>query len=393
MKNVPKGFRIGTAGAGFRRPGRDDIGLIVSNQPAVATGVFTTNAFRAAPVLIAQETLRRSPMVLGVLVNSGQANACTGKEGLRNCRATLEMVGRAASLDPDMLLPMSTGVIGDQLKMDLWENAVPALVASLGSRDAEAFTRAMMTTDAFPKFVEHSVTLSGGVVRLAGMAKGAGMICPNMATMLSVVLCDACVSVNAWQDMFRIAVARTFNRVTVDGDTSTNDTVYGLANGASGVKAVGADAALLEEALEDVLGGLAYMLVRDGEGATKVMHIHVTGAADMEDAEKVARTVGHSQLVKTAMYGRDANWGRIVAAIGRSGARFRAEEVQVRLCGVELFRDGQPLPGNHDANLVEPLKERDIKVEIRLGNGEGEYMLLASDLSHDYVTCNADYRT
>lgn len=393
MKNIPKGFRLGTAGAGFRRPGRDDLGLIVSDQPAVAAGVFTTNEFKAAPVQIAQETLRRSPMVQGVLVNSGQANACTGEEGVRNCRATLEMVGSAAGVDPWTLLPMSTGVIGDQLKMDLWEKAVPALVGSLGGKDAETFTRAMMTTDAFPKFVERSVPLSGGVVRLVGMAKGAGMICPNMATMLSVVLCDARVSVNAWQDMFRIAVARTFNRVTVDGDTSTNDTVFGLANGASGVDAVGADAALLEEALEDVLGGLAYMLVQDGEGATKVLHIHVTGAVDAADAEKVARTVGHSQLVKTAMYGRDANWGRIVAAVGRSGARFRGDDVQVRLCGVELFRDGQPIPGNHDAKLAEPLKQRDLEVEIRLGAGEGEYSLLASDLSHDYVTCNADYRT
>ncbi len=393
MKNIPKGFRLGTAGAGFRRPGRDDLGLIISDQPAVAAGVFTTNAFKAAPVQIAQETLRRGPMVQGVLVNSGQANACTGEEGLRNCRATLDMVGRAAGVDPWALLPMSTGVIGDQLKMDLWEKAVPALVNSLGGRDAETFTRAMMTTDAFPKFVERSVTLSGGMVRLVGMAKGAGMICPNMATMLSVVLCDARVSVNAWQDMFRIAVARTFNRVTVDGDTSTNDTVLGLANGASGVDALGADAALLEETLEAVLGGLAYMLVQDGEGATKVLHIRVIGAADVADAEKVARTVGHSQLVKTAMYGRDANWGRIVAAVGRSGARFRSDDVQVRLCGVELFRDGRPVPGNHDAKLAEPLKQRDLDVEIRLGTGEGEYTLLASDLSHDYVTCNADYRT
>ncbi len=381
MKNIPKGFRLGTAGAGFRRPGRDDLGLIISDQPAVAAGVFTTNAFKAAPVQIAQETLRRGPMVQGVLVNSGQANACTGEEGLRNCRATLDMVGRAAGVDPWALLPMSTGVIGDQLKMDLWEKAVPALVNSLGGRDAETFTRAMMTTDAFPKFVERSVTLSGGMVRLVGMAKGAGMICPNMATMLSVVLCDARVSVNAWQDMFRIAVARTFNRVTVDGDTSTNDTVLGLANGASGVDALGADAALLEETLEA------------GEGATKVLHIRVIGAADVADAEKVARTVGHSQLVKTAMYGRDANWGRIVAAVGRSGARFRSDDVQVRLCGVELFRDGRPVPGNHDAKLAEPLKQRDLDVEIRLGTGEGEYTLLASDLSHDYVTCNADYRT
>ena len=390
---LPKGYRIGAAAAGFRRPGRDDLGLLVSEFPAAVAGVFTTNEFKAAPVLVCQRILAAGGPVRAVLVNSGQANACTGDEGLRNCRATLELVGQLAGLGADEILPMSTGVIGDQLKMDLWHRAAPGLVKSLGFKDAEGFTRAMMTTDAFPKFVEREVSLSGGVVRLSGMAKGAGMICPNMATMLSVVLCDAQVEGQAWKELFKQAVDKTFNRVTVDGDTSTNDTLLGFANGGSGVKASGADMVLLGEALTDVLGQLAYMLVQDGEGATKVMHIKVRGAVDAGDAEKVARTVGHSQLVKTAMYGRDANWGRIVAAVGRSNARFRAQDVRVSLCGVELFRDGQPVPGNHDAALAEPLKGRDIEVRIDLGAGQGEYTLLASDLSHDYVSCNAEYRS
>lgn len=393
---LPKGFRIGTAGAGFRRPDRDDLGLVVSDYAAVVAGVFTTNEFKAAPVLVCQRILAAAgsqPKVRAVLVNSGQANACTGDEGMRNCEATLAMVADAAGLGTDEILPMSTGVIGNQLKMDLWERAVPHLVKSLGSGEAETFTRAMMTTDAFPKFVEHEVALEGGTVRLAGMAKGAGMICPNMATMLSVVLCDAQVEAAAWQKLFKDGVEATFNRVTVDGDTSTNDTVLGLANGGSGVCATAADMQKLGEALTDVLGQLSYMLVQDGEGATKVMHIKVSGAFDAADAEKVARTVGHSQLVKTAMYGRDANWGRIVAAVGRSGAKFRANDVQVSLCGVVLFRDGQPLPGNHDVALAEPLKGRDIEVCIALGAGQGSYDLRASDLSHDYVSCNAEYRT
>lgn len=391
--SLPKGFRIGTAGAGFRRPGRDDLGLVLSDHATEVAGVFTTNEFKAAPVLVCQRTLAAGGPVRAVLVNSGQANACTGDEGLRNCEATRALVAQAAGLAPEEILPMSTGVIGNQLRMDLWERAVPGLVKNLGIGDAESFTRAMMTTDAFPKFVEREVTLSDGTVRLSGMAKGAGMICPNMATMLSVVLCDARVDGKAWQKLFKDGVAATFNRVTVDGDTSTNDTVLGLANGGSGVQATEADMGLLGAALTDVLGQLAYMLVQDGEGATKVMHIRVTGAADADDAEKVARTVGHSQLVKTAMYGRDANWGRIVAAVGRSGAKFRAQDVRVSLCGVELFRDGQPLPGNHDAALAEPLKGRDIEVRIALGAGKGSYDLLASDLSHDYVSCNAEYRT
>ena len=393
MSTLPKGFSIGTAGAAFRRPDRDDLGLIISDIPAVAAGVFTTNAFKAAPVLVCQERLSESPLVRGILVNSGQANACTGIEGVMNCRKTLDMVGEAAHVPGRDLLPLSTGVIGAQLMLDRFQRAIPALVGSLGSKDEEAFTRAMMTTDAFPKFTTREITLSGGTVRLSGMAKGAGMICPNMATMLSVVLCDAQVEPEAWQRMFRSCVGKTFNRVTVDGDTSTNDTVLGLANGGSGVTATKEDMHILSRALEDVLGRMAYMLVQDGEGATKVLHIQVCGAKDVPDAEKIARTVGHSQLVKTAMYGRDANWGRIVAAVGRSGAHVEPEKVRVALCGVELFRNGQPVPGDHDAATKSYLAKRDITIEIDMGLGHGEYVLLASDLSHDYVTCNADYRT
>ncbi len=238
------------------------------------------------------------------------------------------------------------------------------------------------------------MALSGGEVRLAGMAKGAGMICPNLATMLAVMLCDAGVASGPWRAMFRRAVDRTFNRVTVDGDTSTTDTIYALANGASGVKAENEkDLALLEEAVTKILGEVAYMLVQDGEGATKVIHIRVAGARDDADAEKVARTVGHSQLVKTAMYGKDANWGRIVAAVGRSGAAFRPEEVSVSLCGVEIFRKGQPTAGNHDAALKKPMEQRDLAMDITLGAGPGTYTLLASDLTHEYVSVNADYRS
>lgn len=393
---LPQGFRIGTAAAGFRKPGRDDVGLIVSDAPATLAAVFTTNVFKAAPVLVCREILDCGRPVRAVLVNTGQANACMGDEGLRRCRATVAFVATATGLHEADILPMSTGVIGAHLKLDLWQEAVPPLVANLGLGTVESFARSMMTTDAFPKFVERELALSGGTVRLVGMAKGAGMICPNMATMLAVVLCDAVVDKDLWQNMFAVAIESTFNRVSVDGDTSTNDTVLGLANGASGVTISDNDAISLATALEDVLGQLAYMLVQDGEGATKVIHIKVTGAADAMDAEKVARTVGHSQLVKTAMYGRDANWGRIVAAVGRSGARFDPQRVRVGICGVEIFCDGQPT-GNHDEALRGPLSGRDITVDIELGTdksgGNGAYTLLASDLTHEYVTCNAAYRT
>lgn len=334
------------------------------------------------------------PAARAVVINSGQANACTGDEGMWNCRTTQELVAGALGLEASDVLPASTGVIGAQLKMDLWEKAAPALAANLGKATPEDFAKAIMTTDAFHKISHREVSLPGGVVRLVGMAKGAGMICPNMATMLSVVLCDAQVEAPVWQKMLRDAVDLTFNRVTVDGDTSTNDTLYGLANGASGVPASGEEAIkTLSAALTSVLGDLAYMLVKDGEGASKVARIHVTGAASDADAERVARTVGHSQLVKTALYGRDANWGRIVAAVGRSGADFNPDDVVVTLCGVELFRKGQPTDLDFDALLEEPLKQRDLPIDIVLGSGSGSYTLLASDLGHEYVNVNADYRS
>ena len=392
--DLPRGFRAGTAAAGFKAPGRTDVGLIVSDRTAAMAALFTTNAFKAAPVQVSQEILAQYGTARAVLANSGQANACTGSEGLANCRETQRLVAEAVGLEPHEIVPLSTGVIGAQLKMDLWRAAIPELARSLGSDDAEAFTRAFMTTDAFPKFVTRQVHLSGGLVRLAGLAKGAGMICPNMATMLSVVLTDAAVSREAWQGMFARSVEKTFNRVSVDGDTSTNDTVLGLANGASGVSAASEqDARLLEDALAEVLGRLAYMLVKDGEGATKVMHISVCGAASDADAEQVARTVAHSQLVKTAIYGQDANWGRIVAAVGRSGVPIDPQAVRLTLCGIERFRDGQPVNDDMEEQLAELLKGKDIEVGIELGDGPGVYAVHASDLSHDYVSLNADYRS
>ncbi len=394
---LPLGFRIGSANGQFRRAQRDDVAVMVSDFPCSVAGVFTTNIFKAAPVLECERILANPQAdIRAVLVNSGQANACTGDEGLANCKETTRLMAEQLNMPPDSILPMSTGVIGKHLKMELWPQAVKMLKESLGNKDEEHFTKAMMTTDAFPKFGSRSVELSTGTVRLAGMTKGAGMICPNMATMLALVICDAKLEASVWKKLFVDAVHVTFNRVTVDGDTSTNDTVLGFANGASNVCIETDnknDLELLRQALEDILGSLAYMLVRDGEGSTKVIRIEVEGASNNDDAEKVARTIGHSQLVKTAMYGRDANWGRIIAAAGRSGAQFNANEVHMWLCGVKLFDAGQPTPGNHDSALEEPLRGTDVTIKIVLGKGSGTYTLLASDLSHAYVTCNADYRT
>lgn len=387
-----KGFSFAAVPAGFKAPDRLDLALIVSDRPACAAGVFTTNLFKAAPVIVAMEAAAGG-QARAIVINSGQANACTGAEGLANCRRTLEMISAATGIEASEILPASTGVIGQQLKMDLWQQAVPQLAAGLGSCGLDDFARAIMTTDSFPKTATASLSLQGGQVHLAGVCKGAGMICPNMATMLAVLLCDAQVPVHVWQQMFRDAVAQSFNRVTVDGDTSTNDTVFGLANGASGVEVLPEELPLLQQAVTALMGDLAYMLVQDGEGATKVLRIAVTGAADDTDAEKAARTVGHSQLVKTAFYGKDANWGRIVAALGRSGAAFDPAQVSVSICGVTIFADGAPTPVDADALLKEPLERTDISVDIVLGQGKGTYTLLASDLSHEYVSINADYRS
>ncbi len=389
----PKGYRFAAIAANLKYSGRKDLALLVSDTPASAAGVFTTNKFQAAPVVVANSLLATRPQARAVLINAGSANACTGEQGLANCKRTLELVADATGLAPEDILPASTGVIGLQFAMDKWEAAAAPLAAALGTNTAEDFARTIMTTDAFHKLVARTVELDGKPVTLLAMAKGAGMICPNMATMLAVFLTDAAVEPRMWQDIFRTGVAESFNRVTVDGDTSTNDTVFGLANGASGVPVTEANRAAMQDAVTAVMREIAYKLVQDGEGATKVIHIHITGATTNTQAEQAARTVGHSQLVKTAMYGRDANWGRIVAALGRSGTDFDPQEVVVTMCGVELFRNGQPTDADFDALLEPLLKERDIVLDISLGSGTGVYSLLASDLTHKYIDINADYRS
>lgn len=392
--DLPLGFKAGAAQAFFKKKDRDDLGIIFSSMPCVLAAMFTKNLFCAAPVLIDRQILASGEPVRAIIANSGQANACTGEEGLRNCREIQAIVAKNLSIKSQEVLLISTGVIGAQFDMEKWRKALPALFESCGTRDAEGFTRAFMTTDAFPKFSTKRLALSGGEVHLAVMAKGAGMICPDMATMLCVVLTDAVADRRDWQQMFDQAVNHTFNRVTVDGDTSTNDTILGLANGASGVAmATAGDRALFAAALEDILSKVAYMLVRDGEGATKVLHIEVTGAPDDCQAERAARNVGNSQLVKTAIYGGDANWGRIVNAVGYSGIDINPQDVSLFLCSIERFRNGQPVNDDREDELAELLKNQDISIKIILGNGPGTYSLLASDLGHEYVTLNSDYRS
>jgi len=299
MTTVPKGFSFAVAAAGFKRADRNDLALIVSDRPCTAAGVFTTNKFQAAPVLVCKRALQKSPSARAVLVNSGQANACTGEEGLANCRATLEMVGKAAGIEPGEILPASTGVIGAQLKMDRWAEAAPKLVANIGQAAPTDAARAIMTTDTFPKLVTRSVELPGGVVNLLGMCKGAGMICPTMATMLGFVICDAEMAPGPWREMLKACADKSFNALTVDGDTSTNDTLLALANGASGVRVEDAKSLrLLKQAMLEVCQELSYRIVQDAEGGTKVAHITVSGAKSPAQAEAAARAIGNSPWSK-----------------------------------------------------------------------------------------------
>ena len=399
MSTAPKGFRFATACAGFRKEGRADLALLVSDVPAVAAGTFTQNRFPAAPVLVAKAMLAERPAARAVMINSGQANACTGDEGMRNCRTTQELVAGALGLEASDILPASTGVIGAQLKMDLWEKAAPALAANLGKATPEDFARAIMTTDAFHKISHREVSLPGGVVKLVGMAKGAGMICPNMATMLSVVLCDAQVEASVWQKMLRDAVDLTFNRVTVDGDTSTNDTVLLLANGLAGNAPItdeGADYQAFLEALQTLCIHMARSMASDGEGAKHLITCTVTGAKSEASAETIAKSVISSTLTKAAIFGADANWGRVLCAMGYSKAPFRPEHVDVtfRSAAGELLvcKQGEAVDFD-EAKAKEVLSQKEVIIAVDLHEGEDSAECWGCDLTYDYVKINGDYRT
>ncbi|BDQ37660.1 arginine biosynthesis bifunctional protein ArgJ [Pseudodesulfovibrio nedwellii] len=392
--NIPVGYTFAATAASFKKPGKLDLGAIVSSTPAVAAGVFTTNKFKAAPVLQCQEMLADGRKMSGFLINSGQANACTGDEGRANCRETLNLAAKALNVPADELLPASTGVIGAQFDMAKWEKAMPALGENLGVATPEDTAHSIMTTDTVHKLCDVSFELKGGEVRLLGMCKGAGMISPNMATMLSFIVCDADISAEAWQAMLVDCVNLSINRVTVDGDMSTNDCVMALANGASGVSIESEeDYILLRKHLLNVLEDLAYKIVMDAEGGTKVAFIQVSGAKTDEDAELVARAVGNSPLVKTALFGSDPNWGRIICAAGYSGADFKANNLVLKIGGILVFHNGTPEPGDMDDLLGPIMSERDIVIHIDIGGGPGSSMLLASDLTKEYVSINADYRS
>lgn len=397
MKTIPRvaGFNYATLAAGIKKPGKLDLGLIFSQVPARCAGVFTTNKVVAAPVTLTAARIRRQ-RCQAILVNSGNANACTGETGLQDARHSAELLATALGIDTELVAIASTGVIGKPLPMEKLAAAIPRLPASLSPDGAAQLAESIMTTDSFAKLSAQTGEVNGTAYQILGIAKGAGMIHPDMATMLAFVLTDAAVSDELLATALQQGVGQSFNVITVDRDTSTNDMVLLLANGQSTAAEIypgTPEAERFCRQLNAVLIDLAKMIVRDGEGATKLVEIRVLGAIDNEQARKAACSVATSNLVKTAFFGEDANWGRIIAAVGYSGAEVTPERIAIRFDQVTVVENGVGTGPELELEATAVLKRPEFRVEIELGLGAGSCSYYTSDLTYDYVRINADYRT
>ncbi len=393
--DLPAGYRFAGIASGIKTSGKLDLALICTDQPAQCAGVFTRNKVVAAPLLVSKPRVAAG-RCQAILINSGNANACTGAAGRQVSAASARLLSEALEISEELIAVASTGVIGVQMPLAPFETGVPLLVKALAAEQAGQVAEAIMTTDAYAKIASARIEVPGGECRILGLAKGAGMIHPDMATMLGFVLTDAAVSAELLDSALRRAVKRSFNSITVDGDTSTNDMVLLLANGASKTLPIKDDTPAAEafiQALERVLLDLAKMIVRDGEGATKVVRIHVTGATDEQAARTAARTVATSSLVKTAFFGEDANWGRIIAAVGYSGVEVNPEQIDISFNQVPVTRDGLSTGPGLEAEASEVLKLDEFTVTIDLHQGDAEASYYTSDLGYEYIKINADYRT
>ncbi|OEU76709.1 MAG: bifunctional ornithine acetyltransferase/N-acetylglutamate synthase [Desulfuromonadales bacterium C00003093] len=393
--DLPAGYRFAGLAGGIKKSGKLDMALIASAQPANCAGVFTQNRVIAAPLQITRPKIATG-RCQAVLINSGNANACTGDAGLEIAQKTAELLAEELLLPEELVAVASTGVIGVQMPLAPFENGIPALVSALADDQATAVAEAMMTTDAFSKLASARDEHQGTAYSLLGLAKGAGMIHPNMATMLGFVLTDAAIAPVLLDTLLHRAVKKSFNSITVDGDTSTNDMVLLLANGANGGTPIEAGTAAAEQFslhLERVLLDLAKMIVRDGEGATKLVEIRVTGATDETSARTVAKSVATSSLVKTAFFGEDANWGRIIAAVGYAGIDVDQNRIDISFNQIPVARNGLTTGPELEAQATEILKLDDFVVNIDLNQGRSEASYYTSDLGYDYIKINADYRT
>jgi glutamate N-acetyltransferase/amino-acid N-acetyltransferase len=389
----PNGFSSGAVSATIKYE-RPDLMLLVANAPSSAAAVFTMNRCCAAPVMLSRDHLQRSSSsVRAIICNSGNANAATGEKGMDDATAMAEAVARELSIKPEEVLVASTGVIGQLLPMERVLGGISALPSSLQQQSGIDAARAIMTTDTFPKFFTLELRVSGGGVRLSGIAKGSGMICPNMATMLAILATDASITPSLLQKALTFANRNSFNAITVDGDTSTNDMAAIIASGTGPeIMADSNDFTLFCEALEALMTFLAKLIVIDGEGATKLVGITVEGATDDRDAELAARTIAQSSLVKTAIHGEDANWGRIVAAAGRSGAVFNQEDLELFFNDLCILKPGF-IAVYSETEASNIMANDSYTILLRLGCGPGRATVWTCDLSKEYVDINGSYRS
>jgi glutamate N-acetyltransferase / amino-acid N-acetyltransferase len=392
---APRGYRSAGIHCGIKKA-KKDLALVVSEVPAAAAGVFTLNRVAAAPVVVDKEQLRRSSLVRALLVNSGNANAATGERGMQDAWMMVRATAQALGIPESQVLVSSTGVIGQFLPMERITAGIPVAVTRLTPDCHRSAAEAIMTTDTFAKEFAIQFTFRGTEVSIGGMSKGSGMIAPNMATMLAFITTDAAVAPEVLQHALREATDRSFNRISVDGDTSTNDMVLLLANGLANNRALTSisdgDYPAFYAALEHVLVRLSQMIVRDGEGATKFVEISVTGAASEIVADKAARAIANSSLVKTAIHGEDANWGRILAAVGYSGIAFTPEDVEIAFGAVPILRRNFQIDFSEEA-AKEVLSQRDMTITVNLNQGNAAARFWTCDLSKEYVAINANYRT
>lgn len=390
-----KGFLFSGISVGIKKNKSEDLGLIYSEVPSRVAGTFTTNKVKAAPLELDMERIK-SGICQAVMINSGNANACTGKRGLQDARRVSSILSKNLRIDDNLVLLSSTGVIGVPLPLEKIERGIPELIDRLSPDGWLNTVRAIMTTDTFPKTEVETCNIYGSEVKLCGMAKGAGMICPHMATMLSFLVTDVNISGPLLKSMVRQAVDQSFNRITVDGEMSTNDMVLLLANGKAGnpiINQKDRGAEFFYCMLLEVTKELAKSIVKDGEGATKLIEIVVKGGKNRKDAERAAYAIAHSPLVKTAFFGEDANWGRIISALGHADIRIDPNLVDIFFDKVPVVKDGVGLGGKFEEKAGHILRKKNFKVLVDLHQGIGEFSIFTTDLSLDYIKINASYRS
>jgi len=392
--NTPQGFYTAGLHCGIKKK-RNDLGIIVSEVPAKAAAVYTTNQFPAAPLIVTKETLEKKQDIRALIVNSGNANAFTGEAGLRNAKEMQELTAANFQIGVDEVVVASTGVIGEQLPMEKIAAGIKELTNHLNKNNLDSFLEAIMTTDTMQKTVAVQTEIAGKLVTIGGAAKGSGMIHPNMATMLSFITTDVKIEQNELQELLKEVTNNTFNMITVDGDTSTNDMVLIMANGLAGNRILTKkeeDWGKFREALQYVATTLAKAIAKDGEGATKLITVNVQGAKDEAMAKKIAKLIVGSNLVKTAVFGADGNWGRIIMAIGNSGYPVRPEELTIAIGSITLIKNGiKQAYSEEEVTLALQQKEVEITVELRQGNYQATAW--GCDLTYEYVRINGAYRT